>query len=151
MDAALTRKGGFTLAEILLSLSLITIVVLALLGLSIRSLKGTQKSEDLTVGQLVAEQHIERLIYEAETNATSPFWAHNNPSAPYSTQTVDSNGSKFQLSIYISDVSASVDGGFSVGRRLKLVQGDVTWHDAPQGKRDLGILNIRVSRMVHEP
>lgn len=141
------RRRGFSVAEVILSLALITVVVLGLIGVSLYSMSASRKSRDLTAGLMVAEQVIERLVYDAESNAGAALWTANSATA-YQQQTVSMSGSAFNVTVYVSDVSPGV---FGAGTRLKKLDGLVVWQDAPQGKARQGRLQVRTSRLLHEP
>lgn len=149
MEAALNRLRGFTIAEVLLALGLVTVAVLALLGLSLRSLQANRKVNDTLSGQLVADQAVERIVYQAESSASDPVWSHAVP-APYQSTTVTQGDSVFNVTVYATDVN-DTGGGFIAGKRLKLLEAEVTWQDAPNGKAGQGRLQVRTSRLVHEP
>lgn len=150
--AGLGCRRGFSLAEVLLALALITIVVLTLLGLSIQSLSASQKTRDLTAGQLAAEQVVERLVYEGDTTGPlSPFWTQNSALAPYNQQNVTISNTVFNVTTYLNDVVDSP--GLFVGqkKRLKRLNSTVIWQDAQQGKANQGRLQLQTTRLVHEP
>jgi len=138
-------KVAFTLAEILLALGLISIVILTILGLSIRSLHVNRKNMDTTVGQMVANQALERLVYEAEHDSTAPVWANNSATIPFSNTQVTMGDTAFNVSIFASDALSTP------GSRLKRLKSQVIWSDAPQGKVGKGVLRVEATRLVHEP
>ncbi len=136
-----------------MALALITVAVLTLLGLCLYSLNASRKSRDLSVGQMVAEQALERLVYEADTNPTSPLWIQNNQTVPYQQQQVVLEPSVFNVTVFVSNVvdSAGPGGQFISGSRLKRLESLVVWQDAQAGKAGYGQLRIRATRLVHEP
>ena len=133
------------MAEGLLALALITITILALLGVCIYSLSADRKSRDVVGGQMVAEQALERLVYAAESNPGAPFWGHNDAFNVYEQQVVTLTPTDYSVVTYVTDV-----GGFPVGGRLKLVDCQVSWQGVPQGKVRQGQLRVRTSRLLHE-
>lgn len=140
-------RRGFTIAEILLALALITVVILTLLGLSIQSLVVGQKSQDLVGGQLVAEQVTERLVYGAESNPAAALWGHNL-ATHYAQETVTLGPTVFNVTTYVNDVAPT---DFAINRRLKRLESVVIWQEAQQGKKNAGRLEIRTTRLLHEP
>ena len=61
----MVRKLGFSIAEVLLSLGLLTVVLLTLLGLATQALHTNRKNLDTAAGQLVADQALDiRLLKE---------------------------------------------------------------------------------------
>lgn len=145
MAGKVTSQRGFTVAEILLALALISIVILTLLGLSIRSLQVNRKNLDTAVGQLVANQALERLVYEAEHDSTAPVWASNSTTIPFSNTQVTMGDTPFNVTIFASDALSAP------GPRLKQLKSRVVWSDTPQGKAGQGILRVEATRLVHEP
>jgi Tfp pilus assembly protein PilV len=135
-------------AEVILALALITMVVLGLLGVSLYSMTASRKSRDVTAGLMVAEQVLDRMVYEAESTAGAALWTTNNAGAVYHQQVVTMNPSMFNVTIYVSDVAPAT---FAAGTRLKKLDGLVVWQDAPQGKARQGQLQIRATRLLHEP
>lgn len=144
------KPRGFTVAEVLLALALITIAVLTLLGLSLYSLNASRKSRDVTAGQMVAEQTLERLVYEADTNPASTLWSQNSQTVPYQQQQVTMEPSVFNVTVFVSNV-VDTGGQFVAGSRLKRLESLVVWQDAQNGKSGYGQLRVRATRLVHEP
>jgi hypothetical protein len=91
----------------------------------------------------VAEQVLERLVYEADTNPTSPIWAHNSQAVAYSEQQVVVEPSVFNVTTYISNVNDQGGTIFVAGRRLKRLEAQVVWQDAQAGKAGYGRLRAR--------
>ncbi|MBT9582949.1 hypothetical protein IV102_06340 [bacterium] len=153
VDATISRRQrqGFTVAEILLALALISVVVLTLIGLSLYSLNANRKSRDVSAGQLVAEQVLERLVYEADTSPASPIWAQNSQSVAYAEQQVTVEPSVFNVTTYVSNVNDQAGTIFVAGRRLKRLEALVVWQDAQAGKSGYGRLSVRATRLVNEP
>ena len=139
---------GFTLAEVLLALLLISVAILTLLALSLQTLSASRKNVDTMGGQLVAEQVLEKLANVAEITPESPLWYASDPLTPYRNDILTQGDTAYNVSIYISDVA-----GFppTPGQRLKLLQADVVWQDQPQGKARQGTLRISTSRLLREP
>lgn len=152
MAAKLIGCRGYTLAEILLSISLLTIVLLTLLGLCLRTLQSSRKSIDTGAGQIVADQALEQLAFAAESSATAPVWlAPSSVTVAYSTDTVTVQGTSFEVTTYAADVVASAAPFFVPGKRLRQLTTRVIWKDLAQGKMGYGRLNAQASRLVHEP
>ena len=137
-------RRAFSVAEIILALAMISVAVLTLLGLSLRSLQSSRKVLDTSSGQLVAEQVLERLVYEAERNSTALIWT--SISTPYQQDTVTMGQTVFNVTVYVTDVA-----GFVAPKRLRKLDSTVIWQDAPQGKAGQGRLKIEATRLLHEP
>lgn len=144
MATAIARQQGFSVAEVLLAMALITVTLLALIGVSIFSLSVDRKSRDLVAGQMVAEQAVDRLVYAAESNPAASFWAHEVGLGLYEQQVVTLTPTDYQVTMYVADL------GFPAPRRLKQIDCEVTWQGVPQGKVRQGQLRIRASRLIHE-
>lgn len=143
------KRAGFTVAEVLLALALTVVALLALLGLSLRSLQSSRKANDTLGGQLVAEQALERLAQQAEQAATAPVWSHAL-STPYQNVVLTQASTAFNVTVYASDVPVS-GSSFVGGKKLKCLEAWVRWQDAPNGKSGYGVLQVRASRLVHQP
>lgn len=146
-------RDGFTVAEVLVALTLIVIALLALMGLALRSLQSSRKANDTVAGQLVAEQVLEQLAQQAESSSTAAVWAHT-ASTPFQntvvTQGVPPQTTAFNVTLYATDVPAS-GASFVSGKKLKCLEAWVRWQDAPTGKGGYGLLQVRASRLVHQP
>jgi Tfp pilus assembly protein PilV len=153
VDATIKRRRGFTVAEILLALALISVVVLTLLGLALHSMTAGRKTRDLSAGQMVAEQVLERLVYDAESHNTdtdkAALWSHADPNQIYAQTQVTVEPSVFNVTTYVSDVNAAEFSPLQK-KRLKRIQCVVVWQDAPEGKAGYGRLEVRATRLLHE-
>lgn len=137
-----SHKKGFTVAEILLALLLISVAILTLMGLSLQSLSASRKSQDTLAGQLVAEQVLEKLVHDVETaTSASPFWAAVE--GVYQNQVIAQGSTSFNVTLSVTNVTGQP--------RLRLLEADVRWQDAPQGKARQGQLRVTSSRLIHEP
>jgi len=134
----------------MLALSLVVIAVLALIGLSLRSLQSNRKVNDTVVGQLVAEQALERLAQQAETSTAATFWSNDSLTVAYQTDVVSQSNTVLTVSIYASDVPA-LGTGFASDKKLKYLEAVVQWQNAAQGKAGMGNLMVRANRLVHQP
>jgi len=137
-------------AEVLLALALLVVAVLALLGLSLQTMKTNQKINDTTAGQLVGEQALERIAYQAESSGTAAVWSSNSLITPYSMDQVTQGDTVFNVTVYAVDVVDSPPT-FTAGHRLKQIESTVIWQNAPTGKVSQGRMNIHAMRLVHEP
>lgn len=138
-------RAGFTIAEVLLSLGLLTVVLLTLLGLATQALQSNRKNLDTAAGQLVADQALERIVYDAEQSASAAVWGINSLTVPMSSTIVTMGSTPYNVTLYANDSLAVA------GRRLKRVRATVIWADAPNGKAGQGRLQVEAARLVHEP
>lgn len=141
----MVRKLGFTIAEVLLSLGFLTVVLLTLLGLATQALQSNRKNLDTAAGQLVADQALERITYDAEQSASATVWGVNSLTVPMSSTIVTMGSIPYEVTLYAND-SLTV-----AGKRLKRIRARVIWADAPNGKAGQGQLKVEAARLVHEP
>ncbi len=139
------KLKGFTIAEILLSLGLLAVVLLTLLGLATQALQSNRKNLDTAGGQLVADQALERAVYDAEQSSSAPVWAINSTTVPMSTTTVTLGTTPYSVTLYANDSLTGTTG------RLKRIRASVVWADAPNGKAGQGQFRVEAARLVHEP
>ena len=139
------KLAGFTIAEILLSLGLLAVVLLTLLGLATQALQSNRKNLDTAGGQLVADQALERAVYDAEQSSSAPVWAVNSLTVPMSTTIVTLGTTPYSVTLYAND-SLTV-----ASKRLKRIRARVVWADAPNGKAGQGQFQVEAARLVHEP
>jgi Tfp pilus assembly protein PilV len=150
-----TSRIGFTLAEVLLAGFLIAIITLALIGLALSLLRGTQKASDTSVAQVAAEEILSRLIYDVQPGgvANTSFWGNPTFSRPGSYRM---NRTDFSYQIdatSVGDTSGAAVGSGATHNRLKQVQLNVYWWDSDQqvsGRQGYGKLDYHVVRLVAE-
>lgn len=150
MVSAINRPRAFSLAELVLALGLITVVVLGLAGLALYSMTAGQKSRDLAAGELVAEQALERLVYDAESNPGAAVWGQDSATAVYAQQLVTLDPTVFNVTTYVTNVAPTTFDP-ATNQRLKRLDVVVIWQEAQQGKANQGRLQVASSRLLHEP
>lgn len=131
----------------MLALGLIAVAVLSLVALSLSTIRSSRKSGDVLIGQMVADQQVEKLAYEAETVTGGSFWSFSNTATPYATDVATVSATEFRVALYASDVV----GMTTPGQRLKKVRALVTWWDTSQNRQGYGQMRASASRVVHEP
>jgi Tfp pilus assembly protein PilV len=144
------------MAELMLAVGLISVVVLAVLGLGISVLRGTRKSIDSTSGQQVAESELQRVIYAAESNTADPLWSANSPTTPYTSYPVVVKSTSYQVAVYaqeLVDSSTSLPLGNTTFNQSLKVDVRVNWWDtAGQGSQvGYGNLQASASQVVDGP
>ena len=72
----ISERKGFTLLEVIIALAIVSISLVALLGLNIRCLKVQGMLQNVTTATLLAQQEISRLEMEAQ-NKTLSFLENN--------------------------------------------------------------------------
>jgi Tfp pilus assembly protein PilV len=150
------RKGvgrGFSIAELLLSMVILSVITLGVLGLTSTILQTGQEAADTSVGVAVAEAEIQRVISAAQGDPD--FWDLDHLVTPYATSSVVADGTAFECEIRAATV---MDNGISLGsssglveNRLKKVDIVVTWWDSSTTEHQgYGKLETRLSRLVSE-
>jgi general secretion pathway protein I len=71
-----SERKGFTLLEVIIALAIVSISLVALLGLNIRCLEVQGRLQNVTTATLLAQQEISRLEMEAQ-NKTLSFVENN--------------------------------------------------------------------------
>lgn len=136
---------GFTLAELLVAVALAAVVVLTLVALSITALSGNQKAGDLSIGQSLAHERLEQLIYAAQEDSGLNFWNSNSDSQAYQVEPLQSGNQQFRAALYVSDVTdAAVPN-------LKRCRMRVSWWGGDQSHAGYGNLYTDVVRFAAKP
>jgi Tfp pilus assembly protein PilV len=152
------HNQGFSLAEMLVALGLISVAVLSVLALSISIAKGNQEGTDRATGAVVARQLVNRVLdrlradIPAGTNAD--FWDNEHTSTPFDSGVFRSNNTDYQYKVYaqsVEDSSGVSVGGTTPDNRLKKVDVIVWWWDSEKTERQgYGKLEVRNTRLVSE-
>ena len=143
VSAPTTNVEGVSLAEFVFALGLAVVVVLTLVGLSLVSLKGNQKSNDVLLAQNVAHQLLERELYLAQENAAAPLWSGTSAINPVSTQKLVVGHQDYTMALYAQPVSHSSTQGL-VECTLRL-----NWSASP--KAGYGHTFTEIRRVVSRP
>lgn len=158
----MANRWGFTVAEVLLTLALMTMAILALMGLSFSSLKATTKSADVTRGVQVAQQYLDRIIEQAladqPAGMRASFFDQDIPGQPWRTVDIPLGQTRFTVKLFVqtvqdSSTGASLGGAAGAGNRLKKVDAVVSWWDGDgqsQGRAGYGRLQTQLSQLVSE-
>lgn len=133
----------------ILALALSAVAVLSLAALSLSALRGERKASDALIGQLVAEEAINKLIYDMQANGNHAVWAHNSAVLEYGVETTVSSATEFTLVTYARDVDAPT----FAPRRLKRLRIVARWWRADQSadRAGMGKLEAHAVRLVREP
>lgn len=145
------RLRGFTVAEVVLALALISVTVLTLLGLCLRTLQASRKTIDTGSGQMVLEQALEAVAQAAEKSDSAAVWGTNSASLPYSSDAILLNQTTYQVTVYATDVAVTSGVPFAADKRLKLLRATAVWRDQQQGRMGYGVFRASSTRLVHEP
>lgn len=156
-----TCRLAFSLAEVLLSVGILAMALVALFNLAGSALKNSSRTENLSVAGDVAEQQLSRAIYGAlnddPSGARQEFWDSNFVDNPWRQGSSQVNSMDFHYLIYAQTVNDALSGkplGTSNAKsnRIKKVDIVVWWmHSAPDGGRQgYGRLRTGASRLVNE-
>lgn len=134
----------------ILAMALASVAVLSLVALSLSALRGERKASDSLVGELVASEAMERLVYDMQASTSHPLWAQNSATVAYGTENTVSSGTEFTLVTYASDM----DSATFTPRRLKRLHVVARWWRAENdggGRSGMGKLEAHAIRLVREP
>jgi hypothetical protein len=154
--------GGFTLAEILLALGLVTVALLALIGHSTLLVGATQKGDDTNVASSVARAHLDRLarevVLDQPPGRRDVVWDYSSAEAPFLSTTERVGFTDYQVELYVTDVintttghplGSGPTGTENPKTRLKQIQVTVRWWDNPEGQRaGYGRLELQAARLL---
>lgn len=128
-----------------MAVALAAVLVLSLVALSLTALTGNQKAGDLTVGQQLAHQRLEELIYAAQQDGSLSFWSANSGVQPYLVEPLHVGNHQFETALYITEVS---DPNLPALRRCRL---RVWWWGGDQSHAGYGRLSAEVVRFASRP
>ena len=134
----------------ILALALATVAVLTLVALSLSALRAERKSSDTLVGQLVADDAMEKLIYDMQSNSAHPAWVFNQLVNTYDVSATVSSETDFSLATYARDV----DSLTFTPRRLKRLEIVAHWWRSDNNagaKAGMGKLEAHAIRLIREP
>lgn len=154
-------RRAFSLAEVLLSVGIMAMALVALFNLVGSALKNSSRTENLAVAGDVAEQQLNREIYGALNDqpggARDDFWKNDFVALAWRQGTRQVNHMDFHYAIYAQTVNDAVTGkpiGLTSAKsnRIKKVDIVVWWmHASPHGGRQgYGRLRTGATRIVNE-
>lgn len=143
------KRKGLSLAEIVLSLGLLSVIILVLAGLSYSAATANQKSEHLAVALQLANQQLRRAAQAAAVDTA--FWNSDHLSVPWTTGSVKMGSTTYEYEVF--DQTLLDDSGQPLGEstssRVKKMDIVVTWFG--QGARvGQGERVARASCLVNE-
>jgi prepilin-type N-terminal cleavage/methylation domain-containing protein len=155
-DAKIQR--GFSLAELLVALTLFAVAILAVIALSLSVARGNQEGFDTSVGSVVTVQLVDSLIDQLRVDEPAgvydDFWDNDYSTTPFSSGSVVNNGTEFDFTILaktVVDSSGTEIGSAVNGNRLKKVDIAVYWWKSDtQVRQGYGELRVVNSRLISE-
>lgn len=152
------RVWAFSLAEVVLSVAILALALLAMFSLIGTALRSSSRTENLAIAGDVAEQQLTRNIYGAVNDqpagSSMQFWDQDYIDIPWRQGHQQVNQMDFHYAIYAQTLNDAQTGKPAGGNpnRLKKVDIVVWWmHSSPQGGRQgYGQLRTGGTRLVNE-
>lgn len=157
-----TPGKGFSLAELMVSVGLISTAILLAIGVFTALLRSTQKSADRSSGAVVAGSVLNDEIYSIfsgthPTMTKNAFFTNNSPPGGPLLGTVNLNGTLFSYQIYHTTLQDVSGGGGTIGDVMaanRLKRADITvWWWTPQAENQrsgYGYLRTGLSKLINE-
>lgn len=160
MTGARWRGNAFTLAEVIVTFALLALVVLAMLGLALSSVKVSSKSSDETravlIGKHYLDQQLQFALKDQPPGTRASFFDHDHPTNPWQSQEILVGPTRFRVVLSVQTVQSQATGlplGTQVdaNNRLKKIEAQVTWwQDGLQNRSGYGRLETRLTQLVAE-
>ena len=156
------RIGGFSLIELLISMSIIATALVFLIGVFTTGMRANRKSVDLTAGVLVAESIISQELYGILQDDTKrdDFFKDSSSSAttPYVQGVRYNNNTKFTYKMFVSNVG---DIGEGADNAMKTVDVQVWWWNEDSGsevdpnpssdwRAGYGVVSVGLTRLINQ-
>lgn len=136
--------------EVLLSLGLVSVAILALMGLAITAVNARQKATDTEAARHVAQGQLARVVDGAVNDSPKGFRQNlfdHNSSAPFQGGKVTIGPTTFNYSVLAHPLT-----GTAAPNRLTQIEVEVWWWgDKDQERQGLGRLTLRTSQLLNEP
>lgn len=138
--APVLRKG-LTLAEVLLSLGLCVVVVLASIALGIAAMRSNSKSSDSITAQARAGQVLDEFIYGLPPSDAA-FWSQSSFSNPYQQDITQVGANNYTSQIFLTSLGSTSPGLF----RCSV---NTTWQGGQAGAAGQGTQVVEVARILY--
>ncbi|MDO5296702.1 MAG: type II secretion system protein [bacterium] len=156
------KTQGFTILELMISMSIISIALVFLIGVFTTGLRANRKSVDLTAGTLVAEEIISQELYGilADADKSKTFFGEGSTTDTnklYVQGTKYHNNTKFTYKMFISDVKNM--GDKDNANKIKKVDVQVWWWNdegqEPSATQEsfragYGVVSVGLTRLVNQ-
>ena len=147
-----SRKApGFSLAEMIMSIGILSTALLLVVGVFTYLFNASQKAVDLTAGTVVSESvmqgFVNRIQYDPSTSAA--FFQHSySEGSVIETGSYKLNQADFTYRIYANDV-----GALTLGAQMKQLTVVCTWWDSGGGaaggaRTGYGQLQVEMTRFM---
>ena len=152
------KPGGFSLAELVLSLGLLTVAMVMLSSLFVGLYRGSDKSGNQSTGLNAAETVLNQQIHDIfkgthPTLTKAAFFASNSPPGLSGSLTLSSTEFLYQFDYVTVQSNLGTDLGVGLsGNRLKAVTVTCWWwgQAANSHRAGLGKLSVQLRRLVNE-
>lgn len=153
------RIGGFSLIELLISMSIIATALVFLIGVFTTGMRANRKSVDLTAGVLVAESIISQELYGILQDDTKREVFFNNSTSsttvPYVQGVRYNNNTKFTYKMFVSNVDSIGEG---TDNAMKKIDVQVWWWNNEEATTEeeksfragYGIVSVGLTRLVNQ-
>ena len=152
------KPQGFSIIELLISMSIISIALVFLIGVFTTGMKANRKSVDLTAGTLVAEEIISQELYGilSDTDKSKAFFEKSSDKVEYVKGVKYHNNTKFTYKMFISDVK---DLGDEDSNKMKKVDVQVWWwnddgsnvsEEQASFRAGYGVVSVGLTRLVNQ-
>lgn len=152
-----SRSSGFTILELMMSIGIIAVAILAVLAVFTAVLRGSNKSVSLSSGAAIAESKLNEEIYSVLNDDTARLNFFNSTTGLWLSGTDQTlNGTTYHYAIYVEDIAPSGAPLLVTPNRLK--KADITvwwWNDSNVNSsgevRDgYGVLRTQMTRLINE-
>jgi type IV pilus assembly protein PilV len=131
------RRGGFSLIEVLIALTILGLGLLALAGAQIKAIEGGRNGRHLSQAAVIAQSELEQLQRERWTNIAPTDWTADEQVAQVVQGAVDHNEQIYFKSRRIADL---------VLGRTRTIDVRVTWSEPNRPLRSAIFSSIRYNR-----
>lgn len=144
-----SRRSGFTLAEILLAFALLATTILTLVALSFYAYKAGKKSSNKTEASQIAVSLLSSVSHSAASDPA--FWSADHLSTPYRSGTRKVGKTEYEFEVFsetlINETNGDPLGG--ADNRIKKIDVVVKWF-GDSNKEGFGKRSIRNSCLANE-
>jgi Tfp pilus assembly protein PilE len=149
-------RRGFTLAELLVSLFLVSVSVLSVVAMGISTLRAQQKDTDRPLGTLAAERVLNERIYAVQSDTLAnrnAWWATDHSASPWLVGNLTVNQTEYDYNLYTTTISDTAGVKLGSGNPsfngLKKVDVVVTWWNGSKGQTGYGQMQVTKTALVN--
>lgn len=153
----LLNRRAFSLVEVLISLAIMSLALLTLVGVLVSGMKAQDKTDTATAGQALANQLLDRTLWQLANTHDTQFWTGEFPadtdSLPFAQDDVTVGRTVYHYAIFAEYVVLNGERMDSDGNKngLKRIQVRVWWSpEKSRVKAGVGKLEVSATRIVNE-